>query len=65
MIIGVIGTIYCAVNITVSQAAAVLFLVFALAGIYSHFLLNGKLFLYTWDIIQKNLKKGRKESHEK
>lgn len=65
MIIGVIGTIYCAVNITVSQAVAVLFLVFALAGIYSHFLLNGKLFLYTWDIIQKNLKKGRKESYEK
>ena len=39
--IGLIGTIYCIVNVTVNQIVAVAFLLLALAGIYAHFLLNG------------------------
>lgn len=61
MFIGVIGTIYCAVNITANQTAAVIFLLLALAGVYAHFLLNGKLYLYIWNSKpeKKQLKEGK------
>ena len=61
MIVGVIGTIYCAVNITVSQILAVVFLLLALAGVYAHFLLNGKLYLYIWNSKPVKKKKQLKE----
>lgn len=53
LIIGLAGTAYCAINITVTQILAVLFLVFTVAGIYAHILLNGKIYRYIWTI-QKN-----------
>lgn len=49
MIIGMAGTIYCAVNITVNQMAAAVFLLMLLAGIYLHFLLNGNIYRYIWN----------------
>lgn len=50
MAVGIIGTIYCTVNLTVSQIIAVIFLFLALAGVYAHFLLNGKMYQYIWNI---------------
>lgn len=49
MIVGVIGTVICAVNVTVNQTVAVIFLLLMLAGIYAHFLFNGKLYSYIWN----------------
>ncbi len=49
MIAAIIGTIFCAVNITVNQIVAAIFLVLMLAGIYAHFLLNGKMYQYIWN----------------
>lgn len=46
LIVGLIGTIYCTVNVTVNQILAVVFLLLALAGIYAHFLLNGDVYQY-------------------
>lgn len=46
LIIGLIGTIYCIVNVTVNQIVAVVFLLLALTGIYAHFLLNGNVYQY-------------------
>ena len=46
LIVGVIGTIYCANNIQISEIVAVFFLVIMLVGIYTHFLFNGKLYRY-------------------
>ena len=49
MIAAIIGTIFCAVNVTVNQIAAAVFLLLALAGVYAHFLLNGKMYQYIWN----------------
>ena len=49
LIVGLIGTIYCIVNVTVNQIVAVVFLLLALAGIYAHFLLNGNVYQYIWN----------------
>ena len=49
LIAGIIGTICCTVNESANQMAAAVFLLFALAGIYAHFLLNGKLYQHIWN----------------
>ncbi len=54
LIIGLIGTIYCIVNVTVNQMLAVVFLLLALAGIYAHFLLNGNVYQYIRNYKPKN-----------
>lgn len=46
LIIGLIGTIYCSVNVTADQILAVTFLLLTLTGIYAHFLLNGNVYRY-------------------
>lgn len=46
LIVGLIGTVYCGMTITVDQIVAVFFLLLALAGIYAHFLLNGNVYQY-------------------
>ncbi len=49
LIAGIIGTICCTVNESANQMAAAVFLLFALAGLYAHFLLNGKLYQHIWN----------------
>lgn len=62
LILGIIGVIYCIVNATVNQIVAVVFLLMALTGLYSHFLFNGNVYQYIWNHKSKNktvqLKKG-------
>lgn len=53
MILSIAGTVYCALHVTISQYIAVFFLLMTLAGVYAHFLLNGKIYQYIW-----NCKKG-------
>lgn len=72
LIISVIGTIYCAVNVTVNQIVAAIFLLLMLTGIYAHFLLNGNVYQYIWSTKdeksqneqQEQLKSGRNEKNE-
>lgn len=60
LIISLAGTIYCALHVTVSQYIAMVFLLLTLAGVYAHFLLNGKIYQYIW-----NSKKGHQSlEHE-
>lgn len=54
LIIGLIGTIYCIVNVTANQIVAVVFLLLTLAGIYAHFLLNGNVYQYIRNYKSKN-----------
>ena len=56
LIIGLIGTIYCIVNVTADQIVAAAFLLLALAGIYAHFLLNGNVYQYIRNYKPKNKK---------
>lgn len=62
LIAGIVGTIYCMVNVTVNQIVAVVFLLLTLIGLYSHFLLNGAVYQYIWNNKSENktvqLKKG-------
>lgn len=60
LVVGIVGTIYCVVNITVNQMVAAVFLLLMLAGIYAHFLLNGKVYQYIW-----NYTNDKKTSEEK
>lgn len=62
LVIGLIGTIYCIVNVTVNQIVASAFLMLTLMGLYAHFLFNGNVYLYIWNYKSKKktvqLKKG-------
>lgn len=54
LIIGIMGTIYCAANTAVSEIIATIFLLFLLVGIYSHILLNGKIYQSIWENTRMN-----------
>lgn len=53
LIVGIIGTVYCANNTQVNDMVAVLFLVMMLIGIYTHFLFNGTLYQYIREGLQR------------
>lgn len=56
LVIGIIGTIFCSVNLKVNQFVAIIFLVLLLTGVYAHFLLNGKVYQYIWNYKKENKK---------
>lgn len=49
MIVSIAATIYCALHIEVNDFLAITALVFALAGVYAHFLFNGNVYFYIWN----------------
>lgn len=62
--VGVVITIICVRNIYVNKVIAILGLVLMLAGIYAHFLLNGKLYRYIWSS-KKGQEQGTKTEERK
>lgn len=64
LIMGAAGTAYCAVNITVNQIMAAIFLLLLLAGFYAHFLLNGNVYYYIWNCKNKKTSEKTKEGKE-
>lgn len=57
--VGLVTTIVCAVNIRMPAGIAMAGLVLVLAGVYAHFLFNGKLYEYIW-----NRPKGHQQKSE-
>lgn len=48
LIISIVGTAYFTMNVTVSQAGSVIFLLLAVVSVYAHLLLNGRVYQYIW-----------------
>lgn len=64
MIVALIGSIYCAVNIAVNQVIAVIFLLLFIIGLYAHFLLNGSVYQHIWDHAAKRTAKNKSKAEE-
>lgn len=64
-IMGLIGTVYCASNAAANQVAAILFLVFMVAGLYAHILFNGKIYQYIWKNAETHTITGLDEKKER
>lgn len=59
------ATIYCALHIEVNDFLAITALVFALAGVYAHFLFNGNVYFYIWNSRNRQRKRQTKERQNK
>lgn len=65
MIVSIAATIYCALHIEVNDFLAITALVFALAGVYAHFLFNGNVYFYIWNSRNRQRKRQTKERQNK
>lgn len=64
MIVSIAATIYCALHIEVNDFLAITALVFALAGVYAHFLFNGNVYFYIWNSRNRQRKRQTKERQQ-
>jgi len=63
--VSIAATIYCALHIEVNDFLAITALVFALAGVYAHFLFNGNVYFYIWNSRNRQRKRQTKERQNK
>lgn len=64
LIVGLAGSVYITVNVIVNEVVAAGCLLLALAGIYGHFLFNGKVYQYIWNRRPEYKKEQLKEGKE-